>query len=46
VLFATGREPELGGLGLEGWGSSSGAGHVPVDEYSQTRVPSVSPSAT
>jgi glutathione reductase (NADPH) len=42
VLFATGREPNVEGLGLEGLGIELGRrGHVPVDEYSQTRVPSV-----
>ncbi len=42
VLFATGREPNSGGLGLEALGLElSRHGHVPVDEYSQTRVPSV-----
>jgi glutathione reductase (NADPH) len=42
VLFATGRDPNSGGLGLETLGLELGrGGHIPVDEYSQTRVPSV-----
>ncbi len=42
VLFATGREPNTTGMGLENLGIELGrGGHVPVDEYSQTKVPSV-----
>ncbi|TNC48015.1 glutathione-disulfide reductase [Rubellimicrobium rubrum] len=42
VLFATGREPNTAGLGLEQLGIELGrGGHVPVDEYSQTKVPSI-----
>jgi glutathione reductase (NADPH) len=42
VLFATGRDPNSGGLGLERLGLELGrGGHIPVDDYSQTRVPSV-----
>jgi glutathione reductase (NADPH) len=42
LLFATGRDPNSAGLGLEGLGIELGRrGFVPVDEYSQTRVPSV-----
>ncbi|MBP1805639.1 glutathione-disulfide reductase [Rubellimicrobium aerolatum] len=42
VLFATGREPNTAGLGLEALGLDLGRrGYVPVDGYSQTPVPSV-----
>ncbi|TNC70869.1 glutathione-disulfide reductase [Rubellimicrobium roseum] len=42
VLFATGRDPNSRGLGLEEIGVElSRGGYVPVDEYSQTKVPSV-----
>jgi glutathione reductase (NADPH) len=42
VLFATGRDAKTKGLGLEALGIPlSRRGHVEVDEYSQTRVPSV-----
>lgn len=42
VVFATGRVPNSAGLGLEALGltlSSNGA--IPVDDYSQTAVPSI-----
>jgi glutathione reductase (NADPH) len=42
VLFATGRDANTQGLGLESLGIPlSRRGHVEVDEFSQTRVPSV-----
>jgi glutathione reductase (NADPH) len=42
VLLATGREPNSAGLGLEALGVGIGRhGHVEVDEYSQTAVPSL-----
>ncbi|NAZ35487.1 FAD-dependent oxidoreductase [Rubellimicrobium sp. CFH 75288] len=42
VLFATGRAPSTKGLGLEEIGVRLGRrGHVEVDRYSQTAVPSV-----
>ncbi len=42
VLFATGRAPNTAGLGLEALEIELGRdGHVPVDAYSQTRVPSI-----
>ena len=42
VLYATGRRPNTGGLGLEGIGLTLGRnGEIPVDAYSQTAVPSV-----
>jgi len=42
VLFATGREPNAKGLGLEALGVGFGRwGHVEVDAYSQTAVPSI-----
>ena len=42
VLYATGRVPNSGGLGLEAVGVQIGArGQVMVDEWSQTAVPSV-----
>lgn len=42
VLFATGRDPNTRGLGLEKLGIElTRGGHIPVDEYSQTAVPSV-----
>ncbi len=42
VLYATGRAPNTGGLGLEAAGVALGArGEVPVDAYSQTAVPSI-----
>lgn len=42
VLFATGRVPNTAGLGLEGLGITLGRrGEVPVDDYSQTAVPSI-----
>jgi glutathione reductase (NADPH) len=42
VMFATGRRPNTDGLGLDGLGLTLGPnGAVPVDNYSQTAVPSV-----
>ena len=42
VMFATGRAPNTGGLGLEALGVKLGlAGAVTVDDYSQTAVPSI-----
>ena len=42
VLFATGRQPNTKGLGLEALGMGIGArGEIRVDPYSQTAVPSV-----
>jgi glutathione reductase (NADPH) len=42
VLFATGRDPNGKGLGLERLGIEvTRHGHIPVDEYSQTTVPSI-----
>ena len=42
VLFATGRAPNSGGLGLEDLGVEIGRrGEIKVDAYSQTGVPSV-----
>jgi glutathione reductase (NADPH) len=42
LLFATGRTPNTEGLGLEEAGVELGRrGQVVVDEYSQTRVPSI-----
>ncbi|GJD55935.1 glutathione-disulfide reductase [Methylobacterium dankookense] len=42
VLVATGRRPNVAGLGLEGVGIAlDGAGAIPVDAYSQTAVPSI-----
>ncbi len=42
VLMATGRRPNTEGLGLEAIGLAPGpGGEVPVDEWSQTAVPSV-----
>lgn len=42
VMFATGRRPNSEGLGLEEAGVTLGRyGEVPVDEYSQTKVPSI-----
>jgi glutathione reductase (NADPH) len=42
VLFATGRAPNTGGLGLEDAGVRLGRrGQVLVDDYSQTSVPSI-----
>ncbi len=42
VLFATGRRPNTEDLGLEDIGIETGRrGEIPVDEYSQTVVPSV-----
>ena len=42
VLFATGRAPNSGGLGLEELGVELGRnGQIVVDEYSQSTVPSI-----
>lgn len=42
VMFATGRAPNTAGMGLEEAGVQLGRkGEVMVDEYSQTRVPSI-----
>lgn len=42
VLYATGRVPNVDGLGLQDLGVEMGhAGQVVVDDYSQTAVPSV-----
>lgn len=42
VLFATGRRPNTDGLGLAELGVTLGRyGEVEVDEYSQTKVPSI-----
>ena len=42
VMFATGRTPNTDGLGLDEAGVALGRrGEVVVDEYSQTRVPSI-----
>ncbi len=42
VLYATGRVPNSGGLGLEALGVALGTnGRILVDDYSQTAVPSI-----
>ena len=42
VLVATGRRPNTAGLGLEAVGiETDRAGAIPVDAYSQTKVPSI-----
>jgi len=42
VLYATGRRPNSGGLGLEALGVQFGRnGQIVVDEWSQTAVPSI-----
>jgi glutathione reductase (NADPH) len=42
VLYATGRKPNSAGLGLEALGIALGRhGQIPVDDYSQTAVPSI-----
>jgi len=42
VMFATGRTPNTDGLGLDGVGVDLGRGNeVIVDDYSQTKVPSI-----
>lgn len=42
ILLATGRKPNIGGLGLDKVGIvSDAAGAIPVDEFSRTRVPSI-----
>jgi len=41
VLFATGRNPNIDGLGLENAGVETDNGAIKVDEYSQTNVESI-----
>lgn len=42
ILFATGRRPNTDGLGLEALGIDlKPNGAIPVDDYSQTRIPSI-----
>jgi len=42
VMFATGRRPNTETLGLDSVGIETGrGGEIPVDRYSQTRVPSI-----
>ncbi|MGP3697444.1 glutathione-disulfide reductase [Rhodobacter sp. NSM] len=42
VLYATGRRPNTAGLGLEALGIDLGRqGQIPVDDWSQTSVPSI-----
>ena len=42
VLYATGRVPNSGGMGLDGLGVTLGrGGEIVVDAYSQTSVPSI-----
>ena len=42
VMYATGRRPNVAGLGLEAWGvGMTPAGAIAVDRYSQTSVPSI-----
>ncbi|MCE6969460.1 glutathione-disulfide reductase [Cereibacter sphaeroides] len=42
VLYATGRRPNTAGLGLEALGIELGRnGQIPVDDWSQTAVPSI-----
>ena len=42
VLFATGRRPNTANLGLEELGLTLGRhGEIPVDDYSQTAIPSI-----
>jgi glutathione reductase (NADPH) len=42
VLWAVGRHPETAALGLEGLGiATTKEGHIPVDDYQNTRVPGV-----
>ena len=42
VLYATGRRPNTGGLGLDGLGVALGReGQIVVDRFSQTGVPSI-----
>ncbi len=42
VMYATGRKPNSGGMGLEDLGVEFGrAGQIVVDDYSQTAVPSI-----
>jgi glutathione reductase (NADPH) len=42
VMLAIGRSPAVAGLGLEAAGVKLGArGEIPVDDYSQTNVPSI-----
>ncbi|KAK1857506.1 hypothetical protein I4F81_000123 [Pyropia yezoensis] len=42
VMFATGRKPKTSELGLEAAGVTTGkSGEIPVDDFSQTNVPSI-----
>lgn len=42
VLYATGRKPNTAGLGIEALGLTLGkAGEIPVDDFSQTAIPSI-----
>jgi len=42
VMFATGRKPMTSTLGLEAAGVTTGkSGEIPVDDFSQTNVPSI-----
>lgn len=41
VMFATGRAPNTGGVGLEEVGVTLNRGAIEVDEFSQTAVPSI-----
>ncbi len=42
ILLATGRKPNIGGLGLDRVGIvPDAAGAIPVDEFSRTQVPSI-----
>jgi glutathione reductase (NADPH) len=42
VMFATGRAPNVAGVGLDAAGvETAKSGHVVVDEYLRTRVPSI-----
>ncbi|MFC6788190.1 glutathione-disulfide reductase [Methylobacterium komagatae] len=42
ILLATGRKPNIGGLGLDRVGIvPDAAGAIPVDEFSRTHVPSI-----
>lgn len=41
VLIATGRTPNVAGIGLEAWGVESGPRGIPVDDRCATHVPGV-----